>query len=305
VQWLRSGHDFLDDDQQTTQYAVYRRIDEPGKAGAGDAPLGAGPALLDNIQAMSAAGWDYLTSVPVLLEDLYSVVVPTLADSTGWNGDHDSVFKVVALTATPGIFHTSYPDSGSSVDNLAPGIPLGLTAAPGPTGVDLAWNEAEEQDVQYFNIYRDSLPGFVPGAANLVQQVVVPQWTDEEGGPYYQVTAVDFAGNESPSAHAQFISDAPLISGSPFALHGAVPNPFNPSTRIDFSLDQGGPVQLSIYDVAGRLVRTLVDENLSRGTHHRRWDGRNQAGRQVASGVYFALLRQDDQVGRQRLMLMK
>ncbi len=72
-----------------------------------------------------------------------------------------------------------------------------------------------------------------------------------------------------------------------FSLSQNVPNPFNPSTTIQFSLPQAGPVSLSIYDVNGRRVRTLVDGRADVGRHSVIWDGRDALGREVASGVYL------------------
>jgi len=73
-------------------------------------------------------------------------------------------------------------------------------------------------------------------------------------------------------------------------IHGAVPNPFNPATDIKFSLPRSANVNLSVYDVSGRLVRTLLTGKLVAGTHSERWDGRDEAGLNVASGIYFARL---------------
>lgn len=69
-----------------------------------------------------------------------------------------------------------------------------------------------------------------------------------------------------------------------------VPNPFNPATRIYFTLPAPTAVQLDIYDVAGRLVRRLVEGDLPAGPQAVEWDGRNRGGVPVASGVYFARL---------------
>jgi len=70
-------------------------------------------------------------------------------------------------------------------------------------------------------------------------------------------------------------------------LQGNAPNPFNPSTAIRFELAQAGRTELRVYDVRGRLVRTLVDGTLVEGAHVAQWDGRNDAGTAVASGVYL------------------
>ncbi len=73
-------------------------------------------------------------------------------------------------------------------------------------------------------------------------------------------------------------------------LHGVVPNPFNPQTRIRFALPHAGAVSLKVHDVKGRLVRTLVAGNRAAGEHLVRWDGRDLGGRSVASGTYYARL---------------
>ncbi|HUI65385.1 MAG TPA: FlgD immunoglobulin-like domain containing protein, partial [Bacteroidota bacterium] len=65
------------------------------------------------------------------------------------------------------------------------------------------------------------------------------------------------------------------------------PNPFNPSTRISYSLPQGGYVSLRVFNLLGQTVATLVDGFVGAGLHEIVWDGRDAGGRTVASGVYF------------------
>ncbi|MCK4413811.1 MAG: hypothetical protein KAY32_09720 [Candidatus Eisenbacteria sp.] len=65
------------------------------------------------------------------------------------------------------------------------------------------------------------------------------------------------------------------------------PNPFTPETRIGFELAQAGRVELGIYGVDGRLIRTLVEEQRAAGSHEVIWDGRDAEGQKVAGGVYF------------------
>jgi hypothetical protein len=84
--------------------------------------------------------------------------------------------------------------------------------------------------------------------------------------------------------------DQPPTLASPVLLHAVHPNPFNPLTAIRFDLARGGSVRLAVYDVAGRLVRTLVAAELAPGCHETSWDGRDAAGRAVGSGNYFARL---------------
>ncbi len=72
-----------------------------------------------------------------------------------------------------------------------------------------------------------------------------------------------------------------------FSLGQNHPNPFNPVTRIDYTVDLEGPVRLAIYDISGKLVRTLINRRMRSGTHSEEWDGRDNGGRAVASGIYF------------------
>ena len=97
------------------------------------------------------------------------------------------------------------------------------------------------------------------------------------------------------------------VSGIPAAtrlLH-ACPNPFNPATRIPFELAADGHVELSIYDVSGRLIRTLCGKRFEAGTHSAAWDGRDKAGRQVSSGVYFCRLKTGVYTATSRLVLLR
>ncbi len=78
------------------------------------------------------------------------------------------------------------------------------------------------------------------------------------------------------------------------ALLDNIPNPFNLLTEVVFDLARSGPVRLTVHDVRGRLVRVLRDGSLEAGRHTERWDGRDAAGREVASGTYLLRLETAD-----------
>ncbi len=81
------------------------------------------------------------------------------------------------------------------------------------------------------------------------------------------------------------------MPGAGSALFQNSPNPFHPSTRITFTLGSAGYVSVGIFDVAGRLVRTLVDRSLPPGRHDITWDGRDDSGERVSAGVYFVKMK--------------
>jgi len=88
-------------------------------------------------------------------------------------------------------------------------------------------------------------------------------------------------------------------------LHPNHPNPFNPITTIGFDLDATAEVNLSVYDITGKLVRTLVTGVKSAGSHQVVWDGSNEAGRSVASGMYFSRLTAGGETLTKSMMLLK
>jgi len=98
---------------------------------------------------------------------------------------------------------------------------------------------------------------------------------------------------------------AGIAGANRFHLYQNHPNPFNPTTTIGFSLDRERTVVLAIYDVSGRLVRTLVNARLSAGTYAEDWDARDQNGRAVATGIYFCSLKAGDKVQTRKAVLLK
>ncbi len=99
-----------------------------------------------------------------------------------------------------------------------------------------------------------------------------------------------------------------IVDGMPMrpALGDNYPNPFNPVTTIRFDVPSpGGRVRLSVHDVSGRVVTTLVDEEVPGGRYSAVWDGRDGGGRPVASGVYFYRISMPDFSERRRMVLLK
>jgi hypothetical protein len=90
-----------------------------------------------------------------------------------------------------------------------------------------------------------------------------------------------------------------------FSLNANYPNPFNPTTNISFGLPVDSKVSLKIYNVAGQLVRTLVNETMVAGTHTVTWDGANSNGEKVASGIYFYKLNAGDFSKTMKMVMTK
>jgi len=308
--WVRihftpSGWDLDGSDDPVQGYNVLRRIDDVQtlKAIAADdgRRLASDAALAGSLPPGS---WEVLGYFGAWEAEQYTYLAPTLGDSGGVADP--SVFCIMARTAG-NVFHVSPPDSGWSVDNLAPNVPEGLMVAYASGGNSLEWLESEAEDFRYFKVYRGTTPDFVIDPENPVQVTTSPSWTDPAGGfdVFYKVSAVDFAGNESAAALPGGLTGIGTTP-SVFRLLGASPNPFNPKTTIRFDLPDARCVDLRVYDATGRLVRTLLDgETRPAGRQDVAWDGRDAAGRTAPSGVYFYSLRAGEDRDLGRMLLLK
>ena len=117
-------------------------------------------------------------------------------------------------------------------------------------------------------------------------------WIGTEGGLSKYTGETITAIDEEPKPKA-----LPVVT--------SYPNPFNPSTTISFTLPESGHVKLTVYNLAGQKVWTLADEPMVAGNHTVVWDGRDDAGVAVASGVYFTLLTAGGTVVTSKMVLVK
>ncbi|MBD3367114.1 MAG: T9SS type A sorting domain-containing protein [Candidatus Eisenbacteria bacterium] len=97
----------------------------------------------------------------------------------------------------------------------------------------------------------------------------------------------------------------PGSTGSRTALLPNYPNPFRDATSVAFEMAEPGRVTVAVYDVSGRLVRTLLDRHVAGGSTSVRWDGRDENGRQVASGTYFARMQTDGERFDRKVLLIR
>jgi len=135
---------------------------------------------------------------------------------------------------------------------------------------------------------------------------------------FYEFPLVDMAGNMRLGNMGDWlidigayeyqwpISDSDEVVKPVFTtLIGNYPNPFNPETTIGFSLAKGGNVCVDVYNIKGQRVRSLVNDFLAAGVHRVVWNGVDDNGKSVGSGVYFYQLRAGDVVSTKKMLLMK
>ena len=111
---------------------------------------------------------------------------------------------------------------------------------------------------------------------------------------------VDTAGNA--------VREVPGSEGnrpSEFSLSQNYPNPFNPETYIEFGLSNAAHVKIDIFNIVGQRVRTLVDEEMESGNYVADWDGKDEQGNSVSSGIYFYRMKSEDFSDMKKMLLVK
>ena len=216
-----------------------------------------------------------------------------------------------------------------SVTNMAPTAPAGsATLAAGVA--NFSWSAATDTEspgaMLTYNLRVGTTPGgnevlaamadpttgrrHLPAAGNAQQRVSWSLDVSALGGQtlYWGVQAIDagLAGSPFAAEQALWIGIAATqLPPTHMALRQNRPNPFNPTTIIAFDLAERGPVALTIYDEAGRAVRTLVADTRDAGHHEVTWDGFDGRGRRVSSGVYLYQLRAGGRTETRMMSLVK
>ncbi|MFC1573154.1 FG-GAP-like repeat-containing protein [Candidatus Eisenbacteria bacterium] len=289
VTWWRSGLDAPGSSTPIEEYTIFRRIDEsPRSPSASPTGINETQGASEGLREMLSyppGEWDFITTVPAYGEDSYNAVCETLCDSTNAGGMCWSVFFVRAGTADPTIYFDALPDSGYSIDNLAPTAPTNLRWE----GPDLlAWDESEAEDLDYFTVYGSEVDSLDETAMLIDYTIDTSMDVSESLHLHYLVTATDFHGNEgedsgisSPTA----VSDEPLPRVYAFRL--CSPNPFRTAAKMSFDLPEAGNAKLEVFDVMGRSLRALIDKVHAPGRYVVEWNGNDGQGRPATPGVYF------------------
>ncbi len=172
-------------------------------------------------------------------------------------------------------------------------------------GVVLRWATAGGVWLQGFNVYRseDSDDGFARINERLIRADEGNEYVDRHASAgkilWYRLGAVTDDGEWMSQSVSILVPEAAL------ALHQNKPNPFNPKTTISFTLPEREKVTLSVFDVEGRLVRTLVDDVVGEGYQELIWDGRDANGNPVGSGVYMYRLTTRDRTVTKKMVLLR
>lgn len=316
LSWAPSDHDRVGM-YAITHYSVWRSTlaiprgigpDSPVLVDAAEVGFGfEGPAF--RFDAATGYYWEYVGQQEAASLPGYAYTVPTTA-----NGLSHAV-QVLAHTGDYYVSFASNSLEATSTDDLAPAAPLALNAwRTGSDDIALEWlpGREDEPDFSRFEVYRCEGSVFSLGAATLITSAIEPTAIDVGAGPtsgfVYAIVAVDVHENASEPSEPFVVPPATGIgdeaSLTKLMLRPCSPNPFSGSTLLLFRLPRAGEVEVTLYDLKGRAVRTLHRE-ASAGWQELPLDDRDDNGSPLASGVYFLRVRAGDQRVQQKIAIMR
>ena len=283
ISWNKIYLDTVGANPQITSYGVWRKI-PPGNY-APMKKVAPFRVVNDTLGTM----YDFLGSVSAVQSPSYNFVASTLYDSSDL-GVNSETFLVTAHTADPNVYYISDPDTGYSVDNLAPLPPRNLEGTISSGMTTLHWNPNSEPDLRQYVIYQKTSLGQPDSLVGTTQDTEFV-YANATSGLYYDVHAQDIHGNLSKPSEVQVptgVNNGNKYQPISFALNQNYPNPFNPTTSISFSLLKESRVTIKVYNILGDGVTSLVGgSKFQPGVFQISWNGTNFTGTQVSSGMYF------------------
>ncbi len=241
-----------------------------------------------------------------------------------YNNDVDRMYSTVGIENDAEDIGIEYSYSNLYPDRAAPlsaGLAVDFTtavpryvpfrldsfaAAPSPGGVLVAWQPVDERPRLGYRVYREEANGkrsLVPGGElGGGGREFLDRAADPAAAALYWIGALDPVGHETllgPYAYSGAAAPREL------ALAAAGANPFSGPVRLTIAMPAGGRASLRVYSVTGRLVCTLSDGVRAAGTETLEWDGRDDAGRQLPSGVYLGRLVAGGEARELKLVLLR
>ena len=217
-------------------------------------------------------------------------------------------------------YRLSAVDSEDNVSDFSDVISIDLSPPSPPTGLSvefdggilLSWNANSESDFLHYILDKaaDSLFQTDQYSSITTTETSYIDTVYEDGATiYYRLSAVDTDGFESEFSELVFIHvvlgiDDKLIP-EVFALHQNYPNPFNPTTQIRYDLPEDAMVSITIYDIMGRSIRSLVNSKQTAGYRSIQWNATNDYGKPVSAGVYLYRLQAGNKILTRKMILMK
>ena len=252
------------------------------------------------------------TSNPLRLIDSTSNSADTTKIVYGLNNNITYYFRLTAVdwSNNESGFSNEVYATPIHIDSIPPDIPQSLSATAGDSTITLTWSMVNDPDSIYYHIYMDTLAHpitLIDSTLNNSDTSIVISNLRYNTTYYCRVTAVDKDFNESNFSNEVQITLVSTNIGqinsefpTTYSLKQNYPNPFNPLTTIEYQLPKQNHVDLSIYNMLGQKVTTLVLKKQTAGNYKVRWDAGGFAG-----GVYFYKLTAGEYGVVKKMILLK
>jgi len=268
-----------------------------------------GSTEMYTVERLDGGQWIGLSSVGAYGSDLYTVEATTLSDSTS-DSDGITTYRIIA-NMDEGNFESA-PVDGYSVDNIAPGLVMGLSGSYADNYIYLSWDQSEDNDFSHYLLYHSFNSEFIPDEENILVSTVSSYFnhnTNETGEYYYIISAVDEHGNEGDYSEVVDV----LVLGEirndivpdTYILKQNYPNPFNPETVVNYALPNSDNVNITIYDIYGRNIKSLFRGLQGPGYYSVRWDGTDHFGKTVSAGMYIYMIHAGEFKSVKKMILLK
>ena len=262
--------------------------------------------ILRNDTVGDTASWVGIGSLTASGSELYTTEVHTLRDSSSINNGLTE-FKVISFMNT-GTFESEIM-IGYSLDNIAPEVPQDLSVTVVDNGIEIFWSNSTDDNFNFFNLDKSNEESFLNYQTFIIDDTF---YRDEEYEPsqayFYRLSAVDLSGNISDYSAIMGVTTLNLkddLIPREFALHPNYPNPFNPVTTLRYDLPVSSDILIRIYDINGRVVKTIFSGYKKAGHNTAVWDAKNDIGEPVSAGMYLYLIQTSEFRKTKKMLLLK
>jgi hypothetical protein len=247
---------------------------------------------------------DFLTNAT----GIWTIVIEDNANDTPGN------YTMSLLNVTEGPYSGSgESDGGPIADNVTKlGSIYSVADADGYTFYGITGMTANITATATSGLMDTQIALYPPNGAAALVVTTADNITPTLPADGYYTVVVEDAGSDQTGNYSLKVDVSGGVTGvggdtppAALALHPGSPSPFSQSTRIDYDLPASDHVRIDIYDVTGSRIRTLVDEQRPMGRFSANWNGRDDAGRRVASGVYYLRMNTRAEVKNQKVVLVR
>ncbi len=238
-------------------------------------------------------------------EDVGEHQITITATDGELNGTASFKMTVVNVNDAPNTFSLLFPAHFALIETLNP---------------TLTWEQAtdiDKGDIVHYRVYIDTLSIFThPSSFDNITSTSfkISNGLKKSEEYFWKVSAIDLAGAVTEcQSFFKFITSATAIqvkehantSPDEFALFQNYPNPFNPETSISFQIPKSCHVEIKIFNTVGQEIRTLIDEKIDAGYHQISWDGKDNSGKKVGTGIYIYQLKADEFVAVRKMVMIQ